>query len=85
MVPRGGIELATDFNDLATSGTLFHSIGSLGFLAAMSHRLRNADPHDGCARDFYTVKIATLTAGGNHCRNWDPSAHAIKSGQPDAH
>jgi hypothetical protein len=37
MVPRGGIEPATDFNDLAASGTLFHSIGSLGFLAAMSH------------------------------------------------
>jgi hypothetical protein len=56
MVPRGGIEPATDFNDLAAGGTLFHSIGSLGFLASMSHRLRNVDPHEGCTRDFYTVK-----------------------------
>jgi hypothetical protein len=81
----GGIEPAKDFNGLAASGTLFHSIESLGFFAAMSHRLWNVDPHEGCTRAFYTVKIATLTAEGNYCRNWDPSAHAIKSGQSDAH
>jgi hypothetical protein len=48
-IPRG-LPVAIYINDLAANRTLFRSIGLLGFLATMSHRPRNVDPHEGCTR-----------------------------------
>lgn len=42
MVPRGGLTQFNLFNNLAYSGTQNFPVGSLGFLARLSHRLSSA-------------------------------------------